>query len=83
MKDRFWINSSIARRLGFDLGGETPVSKDIEGGVEMMLDETQDYSQKMTKDRIIGWHAVLFPTGFSGMYKINVGSYRTDELGPM
>ena len=49
----------------------------------MMLDATQNYSQKMTKDRIIGWHAALFPTGYSGMYKINVGSYRTDELGPM
>lgn len=81
--DKHIVRSSIARRLGIDLGGETPVSRDIEGVVEMMLDATQNYSQKMTKDRIIGWHAALFPTGYSGMYKINVGSYRTDELGPM
>lgn len=81
--DKHLVRSSIARRLGIDIGGETPVSRDIEGVVEMMLDATQNYLQKMTKERIIGWHAALFPTGFSGMYKIKVGSYRTDELGPM
>ena len=81
--DKHLVRSSIARRLGIDIGGETPVSRDIEGVVEMMLDATQNYSSNMTKERLIGWHAALFPTGFSGMYKINVGGYRTDELGPM
>ncbi len=81
--DKHLVRSSIARRLGIDIGGETPVSRDIEGVVEMMLDATQNYSSQMTKDRLIGWHAALFPTGFSGMYKINIGGYRTDELGPM
>lgn len=81
--DKHIVRSSIARRLGIDLGGETPVSRDIEGVVEMMLDATQNYALNMTKDRIVGWHAALFPTGFSGMYKINVGNYRTDEQGPM
>ena len=81
--DKHLVRSSIARRLGIDIGGETPVSRDIEGVVEMILDATQNYSSEMTKERLIGWHAALFPTGFSGMYKINVGNYRTDELGPM
>ena len=81
--DKHLVRSSIARRLGIDIGGETPVSRDIEGVVEMMLDATQNYSSNMTKERLIGWHAALFPTGFSGMYKINVGGYRTDELGTM
>lgn len=81
--DKHLVRSSIARRLGIDIGGETPVSRDIEGVVEMMLDATQNYTSEMTKVRLIGWHAALFPTGFSGMYKINVGNYRTDELGPM
>lgn len=81
--DKHIVRSSIARRLGIDLAGETPISRDIEGVVEMMLDATQNYTQNMTKERIIGWHAALFPTGFSGMYKINVGNYRTDEQGPM
>ena len=81
--DKHLVRSSIARRLGIDIGGETPVSRDIEGVVEMMLDATQNYSSNMTKERLIGWHAALFPTGYSGMYKINIGGYRTDELGPM
>ena len=81
--DKHLVRSSVARRLGIDIGGETPVSRDIEGVVEMMLDATQNYSSQMTKERLIGWHAALFPTGYSGMYKINVGGYRTDELGPM
>lgn len=81
--DKHLVRSSVARRLGIDIGGETLVSRDIEGVVEMMIDATQNYSIEMNKDRLIGWHAALFPTGYSGMYKINVGNYRTDEQGPM
>ena len=81
--DKHIVRSSIARRLGIDIGGETPVSRDVEGVVEMMLDATQNYANKMTEERLIGWHAALFPTGYSGMYKIKVGQYRDDELGPM
>ena len=81
--DRHSVCSSIARRLGIDLGGEVKSSRNIEGVVEMMLDATQNFDAVMTKDRIIGWHAALFPTGYSGMYKIKVGQYRDDELGPM
>lgn len=81
--DKHLVRSSIARRLGIDTGGEVLISRDIEGVVEMMLDATQNYSDKMTKERLIGWHAALFPTGYSGMYKIDIGNYRTDKLGPM
>lgn len=70
--DKHIVRSSIARRLGIDIGGETPVSRDVEGVVEMMIDATQNYDNKMTKERLIGWHAALFPTGYSGMYKIKV-----------
>ena len=81
--DKHIVRSSVARHLGIDIGGEITVSRDVEGVVEMMLDATQNYTAKMSKERLIGWHAALFPTGFSGMYKINIGNYRTDELGPM
>ncbi len=49
----------------------------------MMLDATQKYKDPLTKDRMCGWHAALFPTGRSGMYKITVGEWRNDEHGPM
>ena len=81
--DRHSVCSSIARRLGIDIGGEIKASRNVEGVVEMMLDATQNFDAIMTKDRIIGWHAALFPTGYSGMYKIKIGQYRDDELGPM
>lgn len=81
------VRSSIARRLGIDVGGLLPTDRNVEGVVEMMLDATQDYLQPLTEDRLFGWHAALFPTGRSGMHKIDVGCYRTGEMqivsGPM
>lgn len=81
--DTHAVCSSIARRMGIDIAGEVPVLRHIEGVVEMMLDATQNYKAPVSHERLIGWHAALFPTGFSGIYEINVGSYRDDKLGPM
>ncbi len=81
--DKTSVRSSIARRLGIDIGGEVYSSRNIDGIVEMMLDATQNFNEKISKDRLVGWHAALFPTGYSGIYKITVGNYRTDEFGPM
>ena len=49
----------------------------------MMLDATQRYNEPLTEERLFGWHASLFPTGYSGMHRIEVGKYRNDENGPM
>ncbi len=81
--DKHIVRLSIARHLGIDIAGEAPVSRDVEGVVEMMIDATQNCSSKMSKDRLLGWHAALFSTGYSGMYKIKTGQYRDDEFGPM
>ena len=77
------VRSSVARRLGIDISGLPDASRDVEGVVEMMLDATQKYRDLLTKDRMCGWHAALFPTGRSGMYKITVGEWRNNEHGPM
>lgn len=77
------VRSSIARRLGLDIAGLVPTSRHVEGIVEMMLDATQKFSKPLTKDRLFGWHAALFPTGRSGMHKITVGGWRTAEAGAM
>lgn len=76
------VRSSIARRLGLD-NNNTFVERNIEGVVEMMLDATQNYDKPISKERLCGWHAALFPTGYSGMHKIKIGDYRDDSLGPM
>ncbi len=81
--DKEQVRSSIARRLGIDIGALTPADRDVEGVVEMMLDATQRYDQPLTDERLFGWHAALFPTGRSGMHRIRVGAWRDDKAGPM
>jgi Fic family protein len=77
------VRSSIARRLGMDIGALKPADRHVEGVVEMMLDATRRYEQPLTADRLFAWHAALFPTGRSGMTKITVGGWRDDSTGPM
>ena len=81
--DKEQVRSSIARRLGMDIGALTPADRDVEGVVEMMLDATQHYDKSLTKERVLDWHAALFPTGRSGMSRIKVGAWREDQTGPM
>ena len=77
------VRSSIARRLGIEIAGEVTANRDVEGLVEMMLDATQRYELLLTSERLFGWHSSLFPTGRSGMHKIQVGGWRDDAKGPM
>jgi Fic family protein len=77
------VRSSIARRLGMDIGALTPADRNVEGVVEMMLDATQNYSSPLTKKRLFDWHSSMFPTGRSGMHEIRVGKWRNDKSGPM
>jgi Fic family protein len=74
------VRSSLAKRLGLDIGGAVPASRNVDGVVEMTLDATQNYAEPLTADRLFAWHAALFPTGKSGLFKIEVGAWRT---GPM
>ena len=74
------VRSSIARQLGIDTAGLVPASRYIDGVVEMQLDATQNYNKLLTHDRLFGWHNVLFPTGMSGLYRIEVGRYRSGEM---
>jgi Fic family protein len=81
------VRSSIARRLGIEIAGAVPAERNVEGVVEMLLDATQRYDETLTDDRLFGWHAALFPTGRSGMYKIKTAAWRDDAMqvtsGPM
>ena len=77
------VRSSIARRLGIDIGALKPADRHVDGVVEMMLDATRRYDQPLTAERLFGWQAALFSTGRSSMLKIQVGQWRTDSTGPM
>ncbi len=78
--EREQVRSSIARRLGLDIAGSVYSERNVEGVVEMMLDATQRYATPLTSDRLFDWHAALFPTGRSNMYKITVAGWRKDPM---
>ncbi len=77
------VRSSIARRLGVDIGALAPVDRHVDGVVEMILDATTGCERPVTRKRLFGWHAALFPTGFSGMSRIRIGAWRDDANCPV
>lgn len=74
------VRSSIARKLGIEYAGMVSSDRNVDSVVEMMLDATQNYRQPLDEERLFGWHAALFPTGRSGMHKIDVACYRSGEM---
>ena len=77
------VRSSIARKLGMDISGLVPSDRNTDGMVDMMIDATQKYEDKLTKKRLFAWHAALFPLGRSGMFEITVAQWRNNSTGPM
>ncbi len=81
--DRGQVRSSIAKRMGIDIGDKAYIDRHVEGIVEVMLDATGNYQQQLTKERLLNWHAALFPTGRSGMQRIAIGQWRDESSGAM
>ena len=77
------VRSSLARRLGLDIGALAPSDRHVDGVVEVVLDATRNFDQPLTSARLFGWHAALFPTGYSGRSRITVAAWRLDASGPM
>ncbi len=64
--ERNQVRSSIARRLGMDIGGLVPADRDVEGVVEMMLDATGNYAETLTEERLLAWYAHCFRQAVAG-----------------
>ena len=77
------VRSSVARRLGLDIGALAPSDRHVDGVVDVVLDATRNFDQPLTPKRLFGWHAALFPTGYSGRSRITVAAWRLDASGPM
>jgi Fic family protein len=77
------VRSSIARRLGLDIGALKPADRHVEGIVEIVLDATRRFDKPLTAERLFAWHASLFPTGRSGMTRIRTEAWHDDSRGPM
>jgi Fic family protein len=83
MLNRESVRSSVARRLGVPEAALAPEDRKVEGIVSITLDATKKYVERLTRERLFGWHAALFPTGYSGLRRIRVGDWRDDANGPM
>ncbi len=82
--DKRAVRSSVARRLGLPSAGLPEVNNPLaDGVVEILLDATHNHARELTAERLFGWHAALFPTGYSGMHKIRVAAWRDDRKAPM
>ena len=77
------VRSSLARRLGVKIAALTPSDRHIDGVVAMVLDATGKSEEPLTAERLWGWHAALFPTGYAGFTRILVGNWRDGSSGPM
>lgn len=77
------VRSSLARKLGIEIGALSLVERHVEGVVEMMLDATGHFEEPLTHERLFAWHAALFPTRYSGLTKIKTADYRDDSQGAM
>lgn len=74
--DKNPVRSSVAKRLGLPTQGLPASQRHVEGLVEMLFDANKNYTSELTSERLFGWHAALFPTGYSGLTKIKVGGWR-------
>ena len=81
--DKAGVRSSLARRLGVPEAAATPADRRTEEVVEMMLDATRNFAAPLTAERLFGWQAALFPTGYSGLARVRTGGWRDDAAGPM
>ena len=77
------VRSSLARRLGMQIENSIYSERNVDGVVDMLIDATQNFNDILSKERLFDWHFALFPTGRSGMFKIQVGTWRNDTTGPM
>jgi Fic family protein len=77
------VRSSVAKRLGIDIGGLSDSDRTVDGIVDIVMDATSKHAQDLSLDRLLSWHAALFPLGYSGIHKISARQLRDDRLGPM
>src|ERR1700676_2721720 len=74
------VHSSLARRLGLDVGGlRDHKDRNVDGVVEMMLDATQKFNKPLTRERLFDWHAHLFPGVRTTRDKFRVAAWRDDS----
>lgn len=72
------VRSSIRRKLGLPIEQDDKDDR-TDGLIAMLFDARNQIQEPLTTTRMQGWHAALFPTGYSGLKKIRVGQCRGIE----
>jgi Fic family protein len=72
------VRSSVAVKLGLPYGIGTH-DRNVDGLVDVLLDAVRFHDKPLTMERLNGWHAALFPAGYSGLRRIGTGRPRGDE----
>jgi len=74
------VRSSLAHRLGIQLGNPAPVDRQVEGITDMVLDAVHRCHEPVTAARLQGWQAAVFPSGYSGLHRVRLGAWRTGPV---
>ena len=74
------VRSSVARRLGVGQLADEADTRNVDGAVDVVLDAVGRRDEPLTAERLFGWHAALFPAGYSGLRKIEVAAFRTSSM---
>ena len=71
------VRSSVARRLGIASSFTAAVPRHVEGLLDVMEEAAAQWDSDLTATRLCVWQGALFPTGHSGLHRVQVGTFRT------
>ncbi|MCI5126210.1 MAG: Fic family protein [Candidatus Electrothrix sp. AR5] len=74
------VRSSVANKLGLATAGSRPADRKTDATVEVLLDAAKHFNTALSQERLKGWHAALFPDGYSGFHRIVTGDWRQQEM---
>jgi Fic family protein len=74
------VRSSFANRLKISIKDKVYSGREIDNFTDILLDAVKNHAEKLTKERLFGWHKKMFAGGRSGLYKISAGEYRKTEM---
>lgn len=72
------VRSSIARKLGIEIKNSVKSELNVDNIVDIEIDATQNYSELLTKERLLNWNASQFTTEFS-----SITDWRKDVTVPI
>lgn len=75
----FSVRSSLAHKLGISDEKPFPTTVQTDGLAEITVDALQNWQEKLSLKRIMTWHKLLFPKGYTLFNPVQGGTLRGDE----